>query len=122
MAHRAPAIFAVHVCFTGWEAGLAGGARDCDERMTVHHLTALNLVIGTPPDETTRSRVVRPPRRRKTALVAAIRAAQKAGMNVTGASLTLDGSVSLKFGGQTENPEANPWDGLFNAQDEKRPS
>jgi hypothetical protein len=65
-------------------------------------------------------------RMRKPNLAAAIRQARKAGVDVSGATIGPDGSVSLTFGQPVKsdgNCDGNPWDEvLTNAPDEKRPS
>jgi hypothetical protein len=51
-------------------------------------------------------------RHRKPSLAAAIKQARKAGVDVQGATVRPDGSVSLTFGHPAEsNVAGNPWDG-----------
>lgn len=64
-------------------------------------------------------------RARRPTLAAALKQANKAGIDVKGATLAADGSVSLTFGNTVSGNGAsdNPWDEvLSHAADQKRPS
>jgi hypothetical protein len=67
-----------------------------------------------------KKRVRRP---QKPTLAGALRAARKAGVSVAGATMGVDGSLSLTFGAPTEGNGGNPWDVVIRHDpDQKRPS
>jgi hypothetical protein len=75
-----------------------------DEQPRVHHLVAMPLVAN--------EQRLKFPRPRKPTLARAIREAKRAGLSVAGATLTVDGSVSLAFGEAAKtngNGELDEW-------------
>ena len=80
-------------------------ALDCGSYLALDEL-AFALEPPAAPTPEPRSR-----RQRKPTLASAIREARKAGVPVSGATLTADGSVSLTFGGEpkTSRNELDEW-------------
>jgi hypothetical protein len=70
-----------------------------------HHLGAVSLDVGSKSESGVRKR------HRKPNLARALHEAKKAGVNVAGATLTADGSVSLSFGEAVKTPgnELDQW-------------
>jgi hypothetical protein len=75
----------------------------------VHHLGGISLAVGK--TEIGKSESGARKRHRKPNLARALHEAKKAGVNVAGATLTADGSVSLSFGEAVKTPgnELDQW-------------